>query len=289
MYFVSTLMGLLFGYGQTLDANCDFERNILADRDYYINSLNYPESYSAGARCRWIGKCPKGYNCRLDCDDIDLPQTPSCSGDRVVISRTGDPLLTSGETYCGAGSLTVVSTGQKISIGLITALNTTGGKFSCKLAAQLQSTTPLDLCQCGYQGANRIVGGTETRSNEFPMMAGIVYVDEAAIKCGAVIISRTVVVTAAHCVINKRKDNVAVIVGEPDTATGARTYDCGGDIFLGDRTVKTYIIISLTNSRRWSMPASFASMRAPTEEIREALSSSSASPCKDEGGAFAEG
>ncbi|CAH0717937.1 unnamed protein product, partial [Brenthis ino] len=210
---------MLFGYAQTQDANCNYEQNVIAGRDYYIYSPNYPNNYNAGAQCRWIGNCPIGYNCRLDCGEINLPQTPSCSGDRLVISTAGDPLLTSGDTYCGTGSLTAVSTGQRISIGLITASNTTGGKFSCKLTAQLQSMT--DSCQCGYQRANRIVGGTETRPNEFPMMAGIVYVDEAAIKCGAVIISRNAVVTASHCVINKGINEIGVIVGEHDTRTGA--------------------------------------------------------------------
>lgn len=53
------------------------------------------------------------------------------------------------------------------------------------------------------------------------MMAGIVYVDESAIKCGAVIISKSYVLTAAHCVKGKSLNQIGVIVGEHDTSNGS--------------------------------------------------------------------
>lgn len=66
----------------------------------------------------------------------------------------------------------------------------------------------------------RIVGGTETGVNEFPMMAGLVDVLLYKIYCGATIISNVHVLTAAHCLQTKLRANVAVIVGEHDVTTG---------------------------------------------------------------------
>ncbi|CAH0717938.1 unnamed protein product, partial [Brenthis ino] len=219
MYRGAALILLLLGYCQAQDLGCDFVQNVFVGRTYYIYSPNYPNSYNRGITCRWIATCPVGYNCRLNCIDINLPQTSSCSGDRLLISRSGDPQLTSAETYCGRGTLNTVSTGRTISVGLITTQFSTGGRFMCELTAVLQS--PPSSCSCGYQSVNRIVGGEPTRPHEFPMMAGIVYEEESAIKCGGVIISANYVVTAAHCVVSKNRNELAVVVGAHDTSAGA--------------------------------------------------------------------
>lgn len=52
------------------------------------------------------------------------------------------------------------------------------------------------------------------------MMAGIRFSDFGeAIKCGAVIIDRKYVLTAAHCVENKKLDELTVVVGEHNVTT----------------------------------------------------------------------
>ncbi|XP_013138324.1 PREDICTED: venom serine protease-like [Papilio polytes] len=205
--------------GRTQNPNCDFTQNVEPNRVYYVYSPGYPRNYTPGVQCRWIGICPTGYNCKLDCPEINLPQSNMCSMDRLLISRTGDPQLSSSEYYCGRGTLSVTSVAQRISIGLISSYYSSGGRFYCQLTAQQAAITPTP-CRCGYKKSNRIVGGQETGVNEFPMMAGVVYVDIRQIKCGGVIISARHILTAAHCVIRRTVNDIAVVVGEHDVNVG---------------------------------------------------------------------
>nr|CAD7432064.1 unnamed protein product [Timema monikensis] len=69
----------------------------------------------------------------------------------------------------------------------------------------------------------RIVGGTTTGVNEYPMMAGLVDVVDRIVFCGATIISRRWLLTAAHCLVNKLLNQTVVLVGDHDTSTGADT------------------------------------------------------------------
>ncbi|XP_063833695.1 venom serine protease 34-like [Ostrinia nubilalis] len=209
---------LTIGTSSAQDANCDFVQNVQAGLTYYVYSPNYPQNYRPGVQCRWVGICPSGYNCRLDCTDVSLPQTSGCSLDRLLISKSGDPQLTSADYYCGKGTVTAVSTGQRISVGLITSTQSPGGRFLCQLTAQAATTNP--TCSCGYKKTNRIVGGQQTGVNEFPMMAGLAHKDIAQIKCGAVIISKRYVMTAAHCLTGQSLSNLAIIVGEHDVTVG---------------------------------------------------------------------
>lgn len=54
------------------------------------------------------------------------------------------------------------------------------------------------------------------------MMAGIIYLGENTIKCGAVIIDNIYVLSAAHCVITKGVNDIAVVVGEHDVRVGSK-------------------------------------------------------------------
>ncbi|XP_063897593.1 venom serine protease 34 isoform X1 [Helicoverpa armigera] len=149
MNFKLVLLLWLVNYSTAQDANCDFYQQVNVGTVYYVNSPNYPGSYTPGQQCRWIATCPQGYNCRLECPAIELPQSPSCSVDRLLVSRSGDPQLNAADTYCGRGSLTAISTGQTISIGLITSRSSSGGRFRCQLTAQASSTP--NTCSCGVR------------------------------------------------------------------------------------------------------------------------------------------
>jgi len=52
------------------------------------------------------------------------------------------------------------------------------------------------------------------------MMCGLVNVEEEMIYCGCTIISNQHVLTAAHCVENKKFTQIGIVVGEHDTSTG---------------------------------------------------------------------
>ncbi|KAJ8710032.1 hypothetical protein PYW07_009398 [Mythimna separata] len=223
MNFRLVLLLWLLNYTSAQDANCDFYQAIPAGSTRYIFSPNYEGSYTPGSTCRWIVDCPAGYNCRLDCPEIILPQTTSCSLDRLLVSRSGDPQLNNAEKYCGSGSLSnIVSTAQRISIGLITSRDSPGGRFKCTVTTQV-ATPPTPSCVCGIRRQNRIVGGQETGVNEFTMMAALVDVRITQIKCGGAIITPRHVLSAAHCVANQSVNNYAVLVGEHDITTGNDT------------------------------------------------------------------
>ncbi|KOB77640.1 Uncharacterized protein OBRU01_03754 [Operophtera brumata] len=104
------------GYQCRLD--CTLELPLVS-----IASPNYPGSYPRSKVCRWMADCPAGYQCRLDCT-LELPPTTGCSGDRVLISRTGDPQFYNAQTYCGRQKLTAILSVNQ-SIGLETRLTMT--------------------------------------------------------------------------------------------------------------------------------------------------------------------
>ncbi|XP_041976362.1 venom serine protease-like [Aricia agestis] len=223
MFLVNTLFSfLLFAYAHCQDANCNFQQTITTtSQTFYAYSPNYPYNYVGGVQCRWIFDCPVGFNCKADCT-ISLPSSSSCLLDRVLISKNGDSQLTNADYYCGSGSVTAVSTGQRLTIGLITSQSSPGGRFICTVTAQAAANN--STCSCGYKKTNRIVNGQETGVNEYPMMAGVVDRSSGAvIKCGATIISPSYLVTAAHCVVNKSPNDIGVIVGEHNTSTGTET------------------------------------------------------------------
>nr|WEY07723.1 venom serine protease-like protein [Ephestia kuehniella] len=209
---------VVVGFAWTQDPNCDYSQKLQVGYTYDVANKNYPYSYTPGVQCRWILQCPSGYNCKLDCTDIDIPSTPSCVMDRLLISKSGDPQLSAANYYCGRGTVTAVSTGQMLTVGLITSYNSPGGTFYCSATAEPASPPP---CTCGYKKMIRIVGGNETGVNEYPSMVGIVLdVSSVKISCGGVIISKRYVLTAAHCLKKRQPADMAVIVGEHDVTTG---------------------------------------------------------------------
>ncbi|CAH0403062.1 unnamed protein product [Chilo suppressalis] len=207
-----SLLLLIVDFVYSQDANCDFYQSVAVGVTYTVKSPNYPYSYGRGQQCRWIADCPVGYNCRLQCTEVNMPQSTSCSMDRLLVSRSGDLQLNNADYYCGQGQFTSLSIGTRISMGLVVSQSSTGGRFSCTLQAVKQQTS--GTCSCGYRKQNRIVGGVETGVNEYPMMAALLDQRTDEIKCGAVIIDKRYVLTAAHCLEQLVPSKLLVIVGQ---------------------------------------------------------------------------
>ncbi|XP_068622389.1 trypsin-1 isoform X2 [Battus philenor] len=70
-------------------------------------------------------------------------------------------------------------------------------------------------CECnGPNQENRIVGGTPASANRYPWMARIVY--DGQFHCGASLLTKDYVLTAAHCVRKLKRSKIRVILGDHD-------------------------------------------------------------------------
>lgn len=66
----------------------------------------------------------------------------------------------------------------------------------------------------GANQENRIVGGMPASSNRYPWMARIVY--DGQFHCGASVLTKEYVLTAAHCVKKLKRSKIRVILGDHD-------------------------------------------------------------------------
>lgn len=62
----------------------------------------------------------------------------------------------------------------------------------------------------------KVVGGKQTTTQEYPMIAAIIQPDIKQLFCGGTIISSKHIVTAAHCFTNPDSIKFAVLVGAHD-------------------------------------------------------------------------
>ncbi|XP_028172043.1 embryonic protein UVS.2-like [Ostrinia furnacalis] len=118
---------------------CEFRKYLSPEVTHYIYSPGFPANFTTAVQCRWVITSPPGFVCRLNCSQIVLPDSPSCSEDRLLISNQGDPSLMVANTYCGRRSVTEVSIGRRITISLLAPPNTAGGRLLCEATAEREN------------------------------------------------------------------------------------------------------------------------------------------------------
>ncbi|KAK5647781.1 hypothetical protein RI129_002673 [Pyrocoelia pectoralis] len=219
---------LIMPTSSAVDPSCDYYQDVSVGQRYYIYNHQYPNKYTAGTSCRWVGQTAPNAVIVLTCEDINLPPSRDCQQDRLIISKSGDTNFRDSHNYCGKGTLSTVSEGNRISIGLTAAWFSMGGRFLCTITA-IQSSNPPGTtespakCDCGWRQQRRIVGGVPAGINEFPHMAGLVHLQKREISCGASIIASRYALSAAHCVLNETARTFGLLIGDHDVNTGEDT------------------------------------------------------------------
>ena len=99
---------------------------------------------------------------------------------------------------------------------------------------------PESKCYCGLANRgnrqNRIYGGNTTEKNEYPWMVRIHYRDREGDGCGASLINSRWILTADHCVTEKKgtyvypPENVYAILGDHDITDPAEGTEVQRDI-----------------------------------------------------------
>ncbi|XP_012253672.2 venom serine protease 34-like [Athalia rosae] len=200
-----------------IDANCDYYQVVQPGVKYYVFNSEYPNRYTSARSCRWYARSPT--KVKLTCSVFSLPASSNCVRDRVAISPSGDLQLADAHNYCGTGTFSITSDNHDMNIVFTSLFGTAGGRFYCTLEA----TTVNPTCNCGWKKQTRIVGGVRAGVNEFPMVAALIDLSNRLLFCGSTIISEKYVLTAAHCLFRQQAGNIAVLVGDHDTSTGADT------------------------------------------------------------------
>ncbi|KAJ8921901.1 hypothetical protein NQ315_008534 [Exocentrus adspersus] len=134
----------------------------------------------------------------------------------AVLTAYSAPNIFQQATYGGFGALQTVGS----TIG-----NTAGSLHMPFIGTNQNVNEPKEIkCQQYYPRRNitlGVAGGRKSLAKEFPHMAVIGYegIEDVEWKCGASLISKKFVLTAAHCVVSKRDKPKYVRLGDLDLAT----------------------------------------------------------------------
>ncbi|XP_074029576.1 venom serine protease-like [Leptinotarsa decemlineata] len=235
MGFIKTTLMVLVGFLNLLGpallveaATCEFRQDLVMGQEYYIYNREYYGNYTPSTYCTWYQQSEPGTRIVVSCEDIAIPSSTNCVGDKLAISLNGDLNFRDAKNYCGTGSVSLVTNGNSLAVGLFATYNSKGGRFICTLTAiqnpdVTTTPTPPSVCDCGLKQTLRIVGGNETLVNEFPSMAALVDVQVVDVICGGSIISNRYIVTAAHCLLNVQRENLGILVGDHSISSGTDT------------------------------------------------------------------
>ncbi|KAL6423534.1 hypothetical protein ACFW04_010235 [Cataglyphis niger] len=197
------------------DSDCNYFENLETEKTYYAYNSNYPNLDYGQMHCKW--QMVYSGIIKINCSfDIPAVSFTNCISDSLSIKFAEENIV---HKYCDSNTLDIEGVNATINFDLSNISK--GSKFLCEIRAEKQFDE--NNCKCGWKKVTRIVGGTETGINEYPMMCGLVDSINEVIFCGCTIISNRYVLTAAHCLENKDATKIGVVVGEHDVTRGNET------------------------------------------------------------------
>ncbi|XP_063975616.1 venom serine protease 34-like isoform X2 [Diachasmimorpha longicaudata] len=152
---------------------------------------------------------------------VNMPASLDCNQHSLIIQG----LFIEPRNYCGVNKVLLDAYGE-VTIKLITPDVPDGGTFECDIKTNKDEDYEEDeeeTCNCGWKNSEKIVGGTNTEVNEYPMMAGLIDLSVRYVYCGATIINHRQVITAASCLDGRDLQLLAVLVGDHDLVASSDT------------------------------------------------------------------
>ncbi|KAJ9578623.1 hypothetical protein L9F63_005113 [Diploptera punctata] len=67
----------------------NYEQDVVPGQTYHLYTPQYPNKYYSNINYQWLIRAPTSYQMNLTCD-IELPNSQACTGDRLLISLTGN-------------------------------------------------------------------------------------------------------------------------------------------------------------------------------------------------------
>ena len=152
-------------------------------RDLYgkLESPGFPLYYPNNKHCLYDIELPsENYTVKVTCDTFTMQGGANCSHDYIMASASGNASFTDGESYCGAESPVILSTGNKLLIKFVSDDLFRYQGFSCRYRAlqpngiavpgsfgnTTENTKPkasgnnfLQIYQCPAVGDNVAIGG----------------------------------------------------------------------------------------------------------------------------------
>ncbi|KAJ6665110.1 hypothetical protein lerEdw1_005341 [Lerista edwardsae] len=209
-----------------------------------VQSMHYPEPYSNLADCQWIVHAPEDHVVKLTYEYFELEENEDCTYDSVAVYENvaeekeiarscgfaiPAPVLSSSSTmlirFHSDETETFGGFKAKFLFINVADLNISNSSSEVTLSEEANGSTnetdiPDDVCGVASNPPrflfSRIIGGEEAVPHSWPWQASMQIAGENF--CGGAVLTKTWVVTAAHCFLQREqyRDVWSVVVGVHD-------------------------------------------------------------------------
>lgn len=183
----------------------------LAAGSYVIKSPNYPNNYGNRYDCTYtLSPASGAKSLRISCSTFEVERHSGCIYDYFKFNR---------RIFCGTGGNGQPKTNDLWHLNVVfhTDGSVTKKGFYCTINVAAAATGGVETtgCPCGAPGPrNRIGGGNNAASGEYPWHATLVYSGSNNFFCGGTLINNKYILTAAHCVDGKSASGINVLLGD---------------------------------------------------------------------------